>query len=396
MRLRVDLRRVCHRVDLREYANQRVFRHFLHGRARERAHQVRNARRIFRHGDIRGEQAARRAPGGYAAKHRGQAGRQRDERRQRGMPPLRAAPSAQQGNQRQGVQRRAGQRKRRAIEQHAAQRALFIQQRQRSDEQQRAERVDLRGAARRQKALRQNQAEQQQRFAAQPPAPAIRRVRRQHGHQQERAHARELEHIHVVNRPARQKIQRRHRRGGEVEPHVVHRREPRRVHPPDEREHLLDEQIRLVVDAHQQDHKPDGQQKLPDRQPPEALVIQQRRRQQHEKLHRRRQGDIQRAVAPAADVVQVAQRAAADVVKRQQQGKRRRQRRAKRQRMAIQPCRKGVQLRFHAASPPFIASAARFLRILRSTSRETTTSAASIISASIRISAGRWRVIKGM
>ena len=70
--------------------------------------------------------------------------------------------------------------------------------------------------------------------------------------------------------------------------------------------------------------------------------------------------------------------------------------RAEQQRMAIQPCRKGVQLRFHAASPPFIASAARFLRILRSTSRETTTSAASIISARIRISTGRWRVIKGM
>ena len=75
---------------------------------------------------------------------------------------------------------------------------------------------------------------------------------------------------------------------------------------------------------------------------------------------------------------------------------RRAERRAERQRMAIQPRRKGVQLRLHAASPPFIASAARFLRILRSTSRETTTSAASIISASIRISTGRWRVIKGM
>ena len=37
--------------------------------------------------------------------------------------------------------------KRRAVEQHAAKRMLFIQQRQRGDEQQRAERVDLRGSA---------------------------------------------------------------------------------------------------------------------------------------------------------------------------------------------------------------------------------------------------------
>ena len=76
--------------------------------------------------------------------------------------------------------------------------------------------------------------------------------------------------------------------------------------------------------------------------------------------------------------------------------KSRRQQRAERQRVAIQPRRKGVQFGFHAASPPFTASAARFRRILPSISRETTTSAASIISPRIRISTGRWRVMKGM
>ena len=223
---------------------------------------------------------------------------------------------------------------------------------------------------------------------------AIRRIGGKHCQRKEADDAQQLEHIQIVDRSPRYGIQHGQRRRGEVQRRF--RRQRDLVHLPHKRKHLLDEQARFLIDSQQQNDQSGGQQNLPNRQPGKALSVKRGLHQQHRRVRRRRHDDKQRTVAPSSDIVEVAQRSGGNVIQGQRTRQQRGKRRAQQQAVPIGERLHRLYLLFHAAFPPSAFSSARLRRIFRRRSRETTTSAASIISPNTRSSTGLCRVRIGI
>ena len=355
MGLRIERRSVGLGIERRDLPEQTILRHFLHGRARDDALEIRHARRIFRQRKDRLEQTREHVSGRHAAQQCGQAERGGHARRRPGVAQFYAAFFPHQPDEGKRVQRRAAHRSCRAVNQHSGKRMAFsIQQRQRGAQQKRRNDIHLSRAANRQKPLRQNQAQRQQHFGANAPVSPVRRVRRQNRQPQIADHAQQLDRIHVINRAARHRIKQRQRRGGEIQRRFIRGGQPHRIHFPHKRQNLFRKEQRFLIDGERQQQKAERRQHLSQRQTPKSLPVQKRLHRQHRRMRRRRQRDERHAVRPAADIVEVAQRPPAHVQSSRQRRQNRRQQQPQGARMAV--CK--IHDSFHAVSPPF----ARVLR----------------------------------